>query len=147
MFLPRTQLTSLCRSRGTSFFTPSPGAINQLLPVESRDSSAIQRQLIHSLPPRLNTPLKPLDPPSVSSSRGLSTSFLILGSGIQVQSRRGFRLNETSFKGVNPPVMDMRNTDIDINPDEIEFVGRKLRKFQVVLSRQYEPYSDFWFCT
>jgi len=139
MFLPRTQLTSLCRSRGTSFFTPSPGAINQLLPVECRDSFAIQRQEIHSLPPRLNTPHKPLNPPTFSSSRGLSPSLLILGSGIQVQSRRGFRLNETSFKGVNPPVMDMRNTDIDINPDEIEFVGRKLRKFQMDTTGACDP--------
>jgi len=108
--------------------------------MESRNSSTIQRQEIHSLPPRLNTPLKPLDPPSVSSSRGLShPSLLFLGSGIQVQSRRGFRLNETSFKGVNPPVMDMRNTDIDINPDEIEFVGRKLRKFQMDTTGACDP--------
>ena len=66
------------------------------------------------------------------SSSLLSSSLLSVGPGLYHQSRRGFGLNAASMKGINPPVMDMRNTDIAIDPDEIEFVGRKLRRFQVV---------------
>lgn len=35
--------------------------------------------------------------------------------------------------------MDMRDTDIDINPDEIEYVGRKLRKFQMDTTGRSDP--------
>ena len=45
---------------------------------------------------------------------------------------RSFSLTTTSMaKALKPAVTDMRDTDIEIDPDEVEFVGRRLRRFQV----------------
>lgn len=76
---------------------------------------------------------------SLLSSSLLSSSLLSVGPGLYHQSRRGFGLNAASMKGINPPVMDMRNTDIAIDPDEIEFVGRKLRRFQMKTTGVCDP--------
>ena len=57
--------------------------------------------------------------------------FLSTGELIARPSRRQFSVSSSTLKAYKPAVTDMRDTDIEIDPDEIEFVGRKLRRFQV----------------
>jgi len=52
---------------------------------------------------------------------------------------RGFHSSQSTAKALNPPVFDHRNKDIDIDPDEIEYVGRKLRRFQKSATGIYDP--------
>lgn len=54
-------------------------------------------------------------------------------------SRRSLSLTASRWKAVNPPVMDMKDTDIELDPDEIEFVGRKLRRFQMETTGAADP--------
>jgi len=70
-------------------------------------------------------------PPLSLSNNGFFPSLDAIGFGIALgQSNRGFSFSAVAAKGFKQPVTDMRDTDIEIDPDEIEFVGRKLRRFQ-----------------
>jgi len=132
MLLSKTSTVVSRRTGMSCFLHPCAGLFLNITPGDSREYSRLSTPT-HSSRVRQDQP----DP--TSSSSPSSSSFLSVGLKLSAENRRGLHVSAAAWKGVNPPITDNRNVDIDINPDEIEFVGRKLRKFQMDTTGQMDP--------
>jgi len=117
MLASKTPLSSLSRINVSPALTPLFRALSTL---RHNDS----------LPPARAKCLRGRGQPSILSA----SENLICG-----VVGRPFSLSVTSLKALNPPVTDMRDTDIEIDPDEIEYVGRRLRRFQLETTGVADP--------